>query len=240
MSNKLSEELIEKLAPLKKTAYLPQTEVVEATFSTQSKIGGLPYLRNEEDWPVCPNCGKHQQLFLQLNLSQLPERQSEGLIQLFYCTTDNREFSCEGDLEAFFPFSKAVTCRKIQIEGESARIEPIIETLFEEKEIKSWEAVDDFPHPEELYELNVKFSDEEMNALYRTKTRALAGDKLFGYPYWVQGVEYPTDKNGELMEMVFQLDSENNLPFMFGDVGVGHLTQSKNDDEFLAFGWACH
>lgn len=240
MSNKLSKTLLEKLEPLKKTAYLPQVEIVEATFSTQSKIGGFPYLRNEEDWPVCPNCGKHQQLFLQLNLSQLPERQGEGLIQLFYCTTDKDDSFCETDLYAFEPFSKGTTCRKIQIEGESATIEPKIDELFEDKIIKDWEAIEDYPHPEELYELDIEFSDEEMDALYNSDMMASEGDKLFGYPYWVQGVEYPTDKNGDLMEMVFQLDSEKNLPFMFGDVGVGHLTQSKNDDSFLAFGWACH
>ncbi|MFK7948093.1 MAG: DUF1963 domain-containing protein [Saprospiraceae bacterium] len=239
MSNKLSATLIEKLQPLKKIAYLPQVEKVEATFSAKSKIGGFPYLRNEDDWPVCPNCKKHQQLFLQLDLSQLPERQSEGLIQLFYCTTDNREFSCEDDLNAFEPFSKATTCRKIQIDGDSATIKPTVEQLFEEKVIKSWKAVDDFPHGEELYELDIELSDEEMEAFYDSDLMALAGDKLFGYPHWVQGVEYPTDENGDLMEMLFQFDSEYNLPYMFGDSGVGHLTQSKHDDALLAFGWAC-
>lgn len=133
-----------------------------------------------------------------------------------------------------------MTCRKIQIEGESTTIEPTIDRLFEEKVIKSWKTVDDYPHPEELYELDIEFSDEEMDALYDSDMMAMAGDKLFGYPYWVQGVEYPTDENGDLMEMVFQLDSEKNLPFMFGDVGVGHLTQSKNDEKLLTFGWACH
>ena len=239
MSNsKLPQELIEKLQTLKKTAYLPQVKIGEATSSIKSKIGGYPYLRNENDWPICPNCGNHLQLFLQLNLSELPEQQGERLIQLFYCT--NQRPHCESDLQAFFPFSKAVVCRKIQIEGESATIEPKIDKLFEEKVITSWQAVDDYPHPEELYELDVEFSDEEIDLLYDSDMTTQEGDKLFGYPYWIQGVEYPEDKEGNLMEMIFQFDSENNLPYMFGDNGIGHLTQSKNDDELLAFGWACY
>ena len=240
LPDNLDKQLLEKLNSLKKTAYLPKVKAVDASFDDKSKFGGFPYLRNENDWPVCPNCGKHQQLFLQLNLSTLPVNQAEGLIQLFYCTTDNGEFYCEDELMAYAPDSKISTCRKIQIEGQSAAITPMIEELFDEKIIENWGAVDDYPHPEEIFELDIKFSDEEIDILFKNNITATTGDKLFGYPYWVQGVEYPTDANGEFMEMVFQLDSEKNLPYMFGDLGVGHLTQSKNDDEKLSFGWACH
>ena len=236
----LDKVLIEKLNSLKKTAYFPKVKPVASAFDTKSKIGGFPYLRHENDWPVCPNCGKHQQLFLQLNLSELPEQQSDGLIQLFYCTTDDAEFYCEEELMAYAPDSKISTCRKIQIEGQSASISPTIDELFEEKVIESWEAVDDYPHPEEIYDLDVPFSDEEIETLFKNRITAMSGDKLFGYPNWIQGVEYPTDENGDEMEMVFQLESKKNLPYMFGDLGVGHLTQSKNDDSKLAFGWACH
>jgi len=38
---------------------------------------------------------------------------------------------------------------------------------------------------------------------------------------------------------LFQLASENNLPYMFGDAGIGHLTQSPENKEELGFGWAC-
>ncbi|BAY43233.1 hypothetical protein SAMD00079811_08120 [Scytonema sp. HK-05] len=34
-------------------------------------------------------------------------------------------------------------------------------------------------------------------------------------------------------------DSQNNLPFMFGDVGCGHITQCKTHKTQVAFGWAC-
>lgn len=231
---------VELLEGLKRTAYLPITSEHENTFSDQSKIGGFPYLRNAEDWPQCPNCQKHLQLFVQLNLEQLPERKDQGLIQLFYCTSS--EPDCETALKAFFPFSSAVVCRKTAVNGPSAIIQPVIDTIFKEKLITGWEAKNDYPHAEEYESLGLEMDDEVLEIL---EARGLGStvdkDKLFGWPYWVQGVEYPLDrKTGQQMELLFQLDSEDHLPYMFGDSGVGHLTQSPDNKEELAFGWACY
>ena len=66
------------------------------------------------------------------------------------------------------------------------------------------------------------------------------GDKLAGWPNWVQGVEYPRcPRCGRRMIIVFQVASEDNIPFMFGDVGRGHITQCPDYKEVVAFGWAC-
>lgn len=68
----------------------------------------------------------------------------------------------------------------------------------------------------------------------------IAKDKLYGWPYWIQSVEYPFDRKTESqMQLLFQFDSEDNLPYMFGDAGIGHLTQSPDNDKELGFGWAC-
>ena len=74
------EKTIKALDKFKKRAFLPNTKENENTFSDNSKIGGFPYLRNENDWPKCPNCKKNMQLFLQLNLQELPEKKEQGLI----------------------------------------------------------------------------------------------------------------------------------------------------------------
>jgi hypothetical protein len=42
------------------------------------------------------------------------------------------------------------------------------------------------------------------------------------------------------MTLLFQLDSGDNLPHNFGDMGIGHLTQSRSNEEELGFGWACY
>lgn len=199
---------IDLLSKYKKKAYLPQTQDNQNKFSSASKIGGFPYLRNENDWPVCPNCNKNMQLFLQLNLNDLPENQDKGLIQLFYCTTDKPH--CESDLEAFFPFSKAVCCRKIDITEESSQIEPNLQEVFSEKVIVGWNPVDDYPHFEEYEQLGIEI-DDDIYELMEEKEIGLPieKDKLFGWPYWVQSVEYPFDRKTETqMELLFQLDSE--------------------------------
>ena len=65
-------------------------------------------------------------------------------------------------------------------------------------------------------------------------------DKLGGWPFWVQGAEYPScHVCGEQMEVLFQLDSEDHVPFMFGDAGIGHISMCRSHPEVVAFGWAC-
>jgi hypothetical protein len=233
------EHLLGVLAPFKRTAYIPTTESSANAFSTHSKFGGFPYLSHPGDWPTCPNCHHHLQLFLQLNLSALPVNKEEGLIQLFYCT--NEEPHCASDCEAFFPFSRSVVCRKVPIGAPSCRIEPDLGTVFEEKRITGWSPVDDYPHYEELAALGLDIDADDYEVLEIADVGTpRAGDKLYGWPYWVQDIEYPNDrKTGSRMELLFQLDSEVNLPYMFGDAGIGHLTQSKDNPGELAFGWAC-
>ncbi len=233
---------IKILENFKRDAYVPITVISKAEFSNKSKIGGLPFLRDENDWPVCPNCKKNMQLFLQLNLEDLPQNKDKGLVQLFYCTTS--EPLCESDMEAYIPFSKSVECRKIESNGESFIIEPNIDEIFEEKVIADWQVKDDYPHYEEYAKLGIELEyDGDVYDLMaeREKGLPIQGDKLFGWPYWVQSVEYPFDRKTKTeMGLLFQLDSEVNLPFMFGDVGIGHLTQSPDNKNELAFGWACY
>lgn len=235
------EDVMNTLKPFKRTCYVVESEETINTFSIHSKMGGYPYLRNDDDWPICPNCNNNMQLFLQLNLEELPERKESGLIQLFYCT--NEEPLCESDLEAFFPFSKAVVARRIEVSGDSSNIQPNISTLFNERRITTWDKRDDYPHFEEYMELGIDLDIED--GIYELMEEKEIGlpiqeDKLFGWPYWVQSVEYPMDRSsGKQMELLFQVSSEHNLPYMFGDVGIGHLTLSPDDKNELGFGWAC-
>jgi hypothetical protein len=177
-----------------------------------------------------------------------------GIVQLFYCTSE--EPLCEVDCEAFFPFSKSVTARLIEqtntssvqspvaprIAAEIADTKPQVwddKNFFPPKVIVGWEPLDDYPDPDEAETLGVELSDEEADDIYESGY-PLAGDKLAGYPMWVQGIEYPNcPLCGGQMRLLFQIDSEDNLPYMFGDVGCAHLTQCREHKEQLAFGWAC-
>lgn len=234
-------EVIAELEKHKRTAYLPVLKNTSKTFSSNSKYGGYPYLRDENDWPICENCKNHMTLFLQLNLNELPIKKEDGLIQLFYCTNDDK--NCESELEAFFPFSKATACRKIKIENPSVELQPSSTEIFDEKVIVNWIAKDDYPHFDEYDMLSIAVDADDVYELMEERNCGLtiSEDKLFGWPYWVQAEEYPYDRKTETqMELLFQIGESEYIPYMFGDAGIGHLTQSPDNDEELAFGWACY
>ncbi len=67
------------------------------------------------------------------------------------------------------------------------------------------------------------------------------GDKLAGYPHWVQDVEYPNCPlcNRLMNQLVFEFASDDNVPYLWGDVGVGYILQCPEHKKELAFLWQC-
>jgi len=234
-------EIPPQLAPFKRPAWVPVVEEGDGVI-TDSKFAGTPWLAASEGWPLCPNCGKPIQLFLQLNLAQLPDavrgEYGEGLIQLFYCT--NAEQECDVECEAFFPFSRSVVARLVAPEGEpDAAPAPEIEDAFPPRLIVGWRETDDYPNWEESASLGVELSESDLEAM-QEDGYPRTGDKLAGWPNWIQYIEYPNCPTcGERMRLVFQIDSGDNLPFDFGDMGCSHVTQCATHKDQLAFGWAC-
>jgi uncharacterized protein YwqG len=87
--------------------------------------------------------------------------------------------------------------------------------------------------------LESEAEDDEGRTIDQAIGSCAAGDKLTGWPDWRQGVEYPACRAcGGRMQLVFQLDSEDNLPYMFGRSGCGHLTQCPEHKDQLAFKFA--
>ena len=224
-----------------RSAWKPIVENGDGPLSA-SKFAGLAFVKPDEEYPLCQNCGKPLQLFVQLDLDTLPEQLREefgrGLLQLFYCVSEKP--LCEVECSAFFPFAKSVVTRIIPPETTATAVErPSFEGAFPPKLIIGWEEMEDFPGGDEAESLGIELDEDEMDALCESGY-PLAGDKLAGYPMWVQGIEYPDcPVCGEEMRLLFQIDSEDNLPFMFGDIGCGHITQCKTHREQVAFGWAC-
>lgn len=238
------EQWKEAIEPYKRKAYLPIVQEVKMEFSEHSKIGGIPYLQDENDWPVCPNCQRNMDLLVQLNLNGLPEKSEDGLLQLFSCSNDSDEVDCNSKLNGWEPFSSISVVRKIQTKGVSAKFRPNLEKVFQEKRIVGWQVQYDFPHWEEYEKLGIQSPDDEglFDLLVDRKLGVpIEKDKLFGWPYWLQGVEYPKDRlTGSEMEMLFQLVSMDNLAYRIGDKGIGHITQSSDTENELGFGWAGH
>ena len=236
------------LKALRRSAWRPVTKQEDGP-PAASKLGGTPYLAPQEAWPTCSNCGKPMTLFLQLDLSTVPTAirgdVGEGLVQFFYCTSADP--LCEADCESYFPFTEAKLVRLIALSDEEpvAAAVPEGTEVFPPHHIVGWEEVTDYPEPWMEDDLDIPITDAEEEALVdqldAAATRlSVAGDKLWGWPAWIQGPEYPDCPTcGRAMHALFQIDSDDHLPYYFGDVGTGHVTQCPEHPDVLAFGWAC-
>lgn len=231
-----------KLLPLERSAWIPVTVEGDGPL-TASKFSGNPWLAVGEVWPICANCGESMRFFLQLDLNDFPDslqgKYGSGLLQLFYCT--NKEAFCEMYCDAFLPFAKSELVRLVQPQDDvaAAGALPDIASQFPPQRIVGWKEVKDYPHPEDAAEFDVTLTDIEWDELDAAELPR-RGDKLAGWPAWIQGVEYPEcPKCKGRMRLIFQIGSNDNLPYDFGDVGTGHITQCEEHKDVLAFGWAC-
>jgi uncharacterized protein YwqG len=207
--------------------------------ATASKFSGTPWLAKHEAWPVCPYCRRPRQLFLQLDLDDLPGDQrgtrGSGLLQMFYCVE-----GCDAEENGWDPFSDVGLVRVVRPKGPArTKIDDGPARRFPARRIVGWKAREDLPNEAEADERHVTLVDAQRARLEKG-THPLSHDKLAGWPCWVQGVEYPRCPRCKTpMELLFQIDSEDHVPYMFGDTGCGHITQCRKHRDVVAFGWAC-
>lgn len=225
------------VAPFARTTWVPDTTPGDGE-PTASKFGGVAYITTDGQWPTCGHCERPMELLVQLNRDDVPSDAAWDpggqLIQLFYCT--NYDAECECEAEGYLPFSEVSCVRLLDVSGEPGVHSHPLDAPFEAKQITGWTKRTDYPNNEELREI----ADVPRECLRLNESEPAEGEKLLGWPYWVQGVEYPNCPTcGRRMAFVFQIDSEKNLPIMFGDTGVGHLTQCPVHKDVLAFSWAC-
>ncbi len=218
-------------------AWLPLT--VDADHGAlASKFGGLGLVSASHPGPVCPGCQQPMPLFVQLNPADLPAemapRLQGQLLQLYYCPNE-----CD---DGFLPFSSSSVVRLVP-PAEPPAAGAVAESL-PAKTIVGWRAVADYPHWEEWPTIGLTLTLDEGVRLEQESAEPLLPahqDKLGGWPHWVQAPDYPAcPECHEPMQVLFQLTSEEHLPYMFGDVGTGHISQCARHLPVLAFGWACH
>jgi uncharacterized protein YwqG len=259
-----TEEIVKKLEPWlekhRRPAWKPVVEDGDGP-ATVSKFCGTPWIGPDAPWPQCGHCKEPLQLFLQLDLGDLPQELGQpfgtGLLQLFYCIRDE----CQG-YGGWEPFADDLSrVRVVQPYGIALKTSvPQQDSHFPAKRIVGWTRFLDLPKSSEHDELGLKYAYDFKAGTVRLECGELAlvfdkikddmlaenianselGDKLAGWPAWIQNVEYPNcPRCGRRMAHVFQMDSEDNVPFMFGDAGCGHVTQCPEHKEVVALGWAC-
>jgi hypothetical protein len=193
-------------------------------------------------------------LLLQLDLGEAPGDLGRGLLQAFYCADPDCEQKCDG----WAPFSPI---HRVRIVSGAGALDEERNTDHPARSIVSWEAIDDLPSAEDHRELGLEAAyDFKANTVsircpsvglnagaipiddlpVEEIADAASGDKLLGWPHWVQGAEYPLcPRCRTRMRYLFQIESKKNLPIMWGDLGVAHISQCVAHPDVLTMAWAC-
>lgn len=207
-----------------------------------SKFSGSPLLYSDKSWPVCPGCQRPMHFFLQINAAQLPDEVGDlfGMshLQIFFCIGEDHD--CEVSMSTYEPFSKGVRVRVVTPElgtlGTASRVP--VQKPFPELAIVGWKLQADYPSFVDAQHQGLDQSDEEAEFV-QTAGFPKTGDKLLGWASWQQGADYPLcPECGDTMRYILQLDSNDNLPFMFGDVGTAHVTQCAKHKDIVTVSWA--
>jgi hypothetical protein len=241
--------ILDKIQVYKRPTWMPvvqQPADDELEEALVSKIGGQAYLPPGESYPLCPNCNEPMTLFLQLNPGLLPpncdlDLENNKLIQLFYCT--NTHPNCELECKGWQPFSKNHTILQPLIPSNDPTLPANVPPRsFKAGQVVEWIEQEDYPDWHEMQLGEAGLTEAEIETLEESEVGVpKAADKLGGWPYWVQSVEYPKcPECGLQMQMIFQLDSKHHLPYEFGDAGIGYLHQCRLHKNQLAFGWASY
>lgn len=232
--NSLSPELGAALRPLVRTTQIPVLGPVVGGPSDQ--LAGAPWLPSGTEHPACACCGKPLALFVQLRTDPIraafPGLPAGHLVQLFYCI--DGDGPCEVEAETWEAFNTSTVGRLVPItEGGGFG-----QARLPGQSIVGWLPAHELPDPEELPSpLREDLDGDTWMALGEF---CHDGDKLGGWPAWVQGPELPScRKCGSKMRFLFQVDSNCGVDHMFGDVGTAHLSYCEKHPEELGFGWAC-
>lgn len=241
--------------------------VVGEAADVLTQFGGAPLLAPGEAMPTCAHCGRELQLIVQVDLAHLPAESAgafgPGLLQLFYCiggneTPEHPDCWGEDGWEAFTDTASRVRV----LPATDGLVRGSAREDFPALPVVAWDRFDDAPDWDEWPSqgLSVRrggeigFAASELTWVSAGEQTTLTvpnqqcdrlpspatGDKLGGWPYWVQSVEYPAcPRCNSEMRLVLQIDSDDHVPYTWGDCGCGHITQCPQHLDVVAFGWAC-
>jgi uncharacterized protein YwqG len=222
----------------------------------ESKVGGVPYMPKETVWPVAPD-GKALFFLAQLNFADMPHLTpfpEKGIVQFFIHDDDlyGMDFDDGENPDTF----------RVLFYPDPVKDEKVLET-----KVNIPEDFDLLPHhPDESYPLVFtleegvapatdyrfyqahgadffrQFGEKEWDVQedFSKKLRA-DGHKVGGYAYFTQDDPRRPD---DPMLLLLQLDSDELMDLMWGDMGVGHFfireaDLAKGDFSRVLYDWDC-
>ena len=219
-----------------------KSQPARATSLWESKVGGMPYLPKGMDWPADPN-GKELFFLAQLNFADMPPLApfpTSGMVQFYIMDDDlyGMDFD-DGEVQDTFRvlYHSAVVRNHSQLQTDFPPLRDYDELLPHHPD-ESYPLV--FSLEEELMSMTdyqfsqrfggdffQKFGDKEWDVAEQfNKAIRSDGHKIGGYAYFTQDdPRRPEDP----MLLLLQLDSDEVMDLMWGDMGVGHFFIREKD-----------
>ena len=232
----------DKLLQTKQTFIRAKAEKSRNTKLWESKVGGQPYLPKGQVWPSTSD-GRELFFLAQLNFAEmppLPPFPNAGMVQFFVLDDDlyGMDFD-DGENQDTF---------RVLYHPEVVQNEALLQTSF--PMLRDYD--DLLPHnPDESYPLKFsleeevaaitdyqfdqifgadffrQFGEEEWDVMDEFgKAVRPQGHKIGGYAYFTQDDPRRAD---DPMLLLFQLDSDELMDLMWGDMGVGHFFIREKD-----------
>jgi uncharacterized protein YwqG len=207
----------------------------------QSKVGGIPYMPKGIDFPCTPD-GQELHFLAQINFEETPQLApfpSKGILQFFIQDDDllGMDFD-DGEVQDTF---------RVIYYPEIIKNEQLLTTKF--NMLREYEFLPH--HPEDSHPLVFGVSEEiapvtdfrffehfgqdffqqfgakEWDIMDEyAKANKAEGHKIGGYAYFTQD---DPRKSDDPMVLLLQLDSDEGMDLMWGDMGVGHFFIREKD-----------
>lgn len=209
-----------------------------------SHFGGQPYFEFGEAWPKAKN-GNHLNFIFQIwNNGKINLPANIKLVQFFYdweeSPWDTKDDGWFVKIYEAIDVTKRITIDKPKELNTSNFREMIFKTV---RSLPDWEGID--LHCEKALKLSCVLDEDEPWSSYQNIVEKILDggqeyqSQIGGYPKWVQGESTPKKTNGEPMNLLFQIDSEENAGLMWGDCGLVYVFYDEADKQ-IAFELQCH
>ncbi len=210
---------------------------------SNSHFGGQPYFEKGETWPTTKTGKNLDFIFQVFNSSDINLPENIGLIQFYY---DWDEFPWDTENEGWFvKIYNKIQKENIELIEKPKDLEKskYCEISFNPTQtLPDWEGID--LHCNNASKLSCVLNEDEPWGNYDQVVTRLIGEQdyqsqLGGYPKWVQGESTPVDNDGNPMNLLFQIDSEDNAGLMWGDVGLIYVFYDEKSEK-IEFILQCH